>query len=59
MVYYPPKGEYIINRRLYSFRNDDIQHIVLDEKETINVKWVSKKDLQVMIENQNVVRFVA
>lgn len=37
----------------------DIQDITLDKNEAIDVKWVSKEELQTMIENQIVVRSVA
>lgn len=45
---------------IYLVQKDvNIENIVLDENETINVKWVSNEELQVMIENQKVVRSVA
>lgn len=45
---------------IYLVKKDiDFQSIVLDKNETINVKWVIKEELQVMIENQKVVRSVA
>ena len=37
----------------------DIQSIVLNESESVNAKWVSKEELQTMIDNQEVVRSVA
>ena len=40
-------------------KNMNIQNIVLDKNETVSAKWVSKKELRVMIENQKVVRSVA
>ena len=45
---------------IYVAKKDiDIQSIALNENETINAKWVSKKELQTMIDNQEVVRSVA
>ena len=45
---------------IYLVKNDiDIQSLVLNKNETINAKWVSKGELQVMIKNQEVVRSVA
>lgn len=45
---------------IYLVQKDiNIQSIVLDENETVNVKWVSKEELQAMIDNQVVVRSVA
>lgn len=45
---------------IYLVQKDvNIGSIVLDENETINVKWVSKEELRDMIENQMVVRSVA
>ena len=41
---------------IYFVKKDvDIQSIVLDKNETIDAKWVSKEELLVMIENQEVV----
>ena len=40
-------------------KNINIHNIVLDKNETVSAKWVSKKELLVMIENQKVVRSVA
>ena len=40
-------------------KNVNIENIVLNANETINAKWVSKEELQVMIKNQKVVRSVA
>ena len=37
----------------------NIESIVLDRNETIDAKWVSKEELRVMIDNQEVVRSVA
>lgn len=36
-----------------------IKDLVLDENETIDAKWVSKEELQLMIDNQEFVRSVA
>ena len=45
---------------IYLVKKDiDVQNIVFNESETINAKWVSKDELQVMNENQEVVRSVA
>ena len=45
---------------IYLVKKDiDIRGIVLNESETINAKWVSKEELQAMIDNQEVVRSVA
>ena len=45
---------------VYLVKKDfDIRSIVLDKDETINAKWVSKKELQVMIDNQDFVYSVA
>ena len=45
---------------IYLVKKDiDVQSIVLNENETINAKWVSRDKLQVMNENQEVVRSVA
>lgn len=37
----------------------NIKNLVLNKEETANAKWVTKEELQVMIENQKVVRSVA
>ena len=37
----------------------DVQSLILDKNETINAKWVSKEELQVMIKNEEIVRSVA
>lgn len=37
----------------------NIKNLVLNKEETANAKWVTKEELQVMIENQEVVRSVA
>lgn len=45
---------------IYHVKKDiDIQSIVLNENETVNAQWVSKEELQAMIDNQEVVRSVA
>ena len=45
---------------IYLVKKDiELQSIVLNESETINAKWVSKEELQAMIDNQEVVRSVA
>ena len=45
---------------IYLVKKDiDVQNIVFNESETINAKWVSKDELQVMNENQEIVRSVA
>ena len=45
---------------IYVVKKDiDIKSIVLNKKETVNAKWVSKEELQTMIDNQEVVRSVA
>ena len=45
---------------IYLVKKDlSIDSIVLDKNETVDAKWVSKEELQVMIENQKVVRSVA
>ena len=45
---------------IFLVRKDvEIKSIVLNESETINAKWISKEELQVMIEGQKVVRSVA
>ena len=45
---------------IYLAKNDvNIENIVLDTNETINAKWVSMEELQVMIEKQEIVRSVA
>ena len=45
---------------IYLVKKDvDIQSVVLDENETVAAKWVSKEELGVMIEQQEVVRSVA
>lgn len=45
---------------IYLVKKDaDIRNITLDNNETIDAKWVSKEELQNMIENQQVVRSVA
>lgn len=44
---------------IYLAKKDvNIQSILLDENETVNAKWVSQKELQLMIENQKLVRSV-
>ncbi len=44
---------------IYLVKKDiDVQSIVLNDSETINAKWVSKEELQAMIDNQEVVRSV-
>ena len=45
---------------IYLVKKDvDIQSLVLAPDETVDAKWVSKEELQKMIENQKVVRSVA
>ena len=45
---------------IYLVKKDvDIQNIVLNESETVDAKWVTKEEFQVMIDNQKVVRSVA
>ena len=45
---------------IYLVKKDvDIESLVLDKTETIDAKWVSKKELQGMIEKQQFVRSVA
>ena len=45
---------------IYLVKKDlNIQDITLDKTETVNAKWVSPKELQTMIENQEMVRSVA
>ena len=44
---------YLVNKDI------DIERLVLDENEAIDAKWVSKEELQIMIDNQEVVRSVA
>ena len=45
---------------IYLVKKDvNIRSIVLDEKETTDAKWASQEELQVMIEDQKVVRSVA
>ena len=45
---------------IYVVKKDvNIQNIVLDEKETVAAKWVSKVEFGVMVEQQKVVRSVA
>ena len=44
---------YLVNK------DADIQTLVLDKNETINAKWVSKAELQIMIANNEVVRSVS
>lgn len=45
---------------IYLVKKDvNINSIVLDPKETVDAKWVSKEELQVMIANQKAVRSVA
>ena len=45
---------------IYLVRKDvDIENIVLDKTETIDAKWVSKEELQIMIEQQQFVYSVA
>lgn len=44
---------YLVNK------DADVQTLVLDKNETINAKWVSKAELQIMIANNEVVRSVS
>ena len=45
---------------IYIVKKDvNIRDIVLDKNETIDAKWVSKEELQTMIEQQKLVRSVA
>ena len=45
---------------IYLVKKDiDVRSIVLNESETINAKWVSKEELETMIDNKEVVRSVA
>ena len=44
---------YLVNK------DADVQTLILDKNETINAKWVSKAELQIMIANNEVVRSVS